>query len=217
MKRVQNTILLAVFAGLCFSGCSLKQNHSVKPTPVKVKNPEDVRVKVSLNNRAVYVFEKDKPLLVAAVAIGKNGHATPKGQFKAFNKQTRKRSGSYGFHIKPGTGEIIPGKRSKTPSGWSYVGYPMPYWVEFKSGYGFHAGAVWPTPRTHGCLRLHKSVAPRFFSLVDDGTPIEIAQSLPEDRTLGKSVYRPDDYQVPNSPNAVLISDAPFTSNHVYF
>lgn len=175
------------------------------------------QVRVSLSNRAVYVYdESGKSIFVSAVAIGTQQNPTPTGDFKAFNKIAHKRSGSYGFHVNGNS--IRPGKRSTMPSYCRYVGYPMPYWVEFKSGYGFHAGAVWPSPRSHGCLRIHKTIAKEFFQIVDESTPIHIAQSLPEDKSkLGKKIWRPTDYALPNSPGPVLISNAPFSNHNVIY
>lgn len=204
--------------GLLFTGCesnSVEVPASMAMQYGTVANLSDVKVRVSLNNRAVYVYENEEPRFVAAVAIGKVDSPTPTGDFKAFNKLPRKRSNTYGFWVKGD--EIVPGKRTEMPSGYRYVGYPMPYWVEFKAGYGFHAGAVWPQPRTKGCLRIHKSVADDFFHLVKPGTPILIAHSLPEDATIGKSVPRPTDFDHPDSPRSVLVTDAPFDSPDVYF
>ncbi|MCB1065245.1 MAG: L,D-transpeptidase [Verrucomicrobiae bacterium] len=169
-------------------------------------NPKNVRVRVSLQNRAVYVMEGDRPLLVTPVAIGKPGDETPTGSFTAFRKDARKRSNTYGFHVRGN--DIRPGKSANTPGGYRYVGYPMPYWVEFKAGYGFHAGSVWPTPRSHGCLRLHANVAPKFFAIVPEDAPVYIAQSLPEDATLGRNLKRPTDYADPDPPMSYMISDA---------
>jgi len=211
---VINRSLLAGCAALAFGllHTSCKTIEPEKPTSMAVRfgtvtNPSNVNVKVSLGNRAVYVFEGSEPRFVASIAIGTASDPTPTGSFKAFNKLPRKRSGTYGFYVKGD--EIIPGKSSGLPSGYRYVGYPMPWWVEFKTGYGFHAGAVWPTPRTHGCIRLHRTIAQEFFTLVNAGTPINIAQSQPEDATIGKNVPRPTDYDQPDSPRSVLITDAP--------
>src|SRR5205085_2449105 len=71
-----------------------------------------------------------------------------------------------------------------------YVGYPMGYWCEFAPAYGFHQGFVHPSPRTHGCIRLHGEAAAKFFALVKIGTPVNIASSQPEDATLGSKVRR---------------------------
>ena len=211
---------LSFFAILILSGCASTPKITV-PTSMAIRNGSvtnlnNIKVRVSLSNRAVYVYEGDEPRFIAAVAIGTASNPTPTGNFKAFNKISKKRSGSYGYFVKGD--QIIPGKRSAMPRGYRYVGYPMPYWVEFKSGYGFHAGAVWPMPRSHGCLRIHKSVAGDFFRMVKSGAPIHIAHSLPEDATLGKNVPRPTDYNHPDSPPSVRITDAPFScAPNIYF
>lgn len=209
-----NSVALAILATGCKS-TTVEVPASMAIRNGVVGNPSDVRVRVSLNNRAVYVYEGQEPRFIASIAIGTPSDPTPTGDFKAFNKLPRKRSNTYGFWVKGE--EIIPGKRTQMPSGYRYVGYPMPYWVEFKSGYGFHAGAVWPQPRTHGCLRIHRSVAGEFFNLVNPGTPIHIATTLPEDATIGQNIPRPTDFDHPDSPRSVLITDAPFEDPNCYF
>ena len=64
-----------------------------------VQNVADVKVKVSLNNRAVYVYENEEPRFVAAVAIGTPSDPTPTGTFKVQHKEVKKRSSSYGFFV----------------------------------------------------------------------------------------------------------------------
>ncbi len=207
-------LLLLVPLTLAFSSCALPQKLSSSgpydAPAYRPKNPSAVQVKVSLQNRMVYVMEGDRPLLVTPTAIGKPGNETPKGHFRAFNKIAQKRSNTYGFWVN-GT-SIVPGKSGQSPGGggWRYVGFPMPYWVEFQPAYGFHEGSVWPTPRTHGCLRLHKNVAPKFYHLVNEGTPIYIADSLPEDATIGKNVRRPADFNDPDPPAAITVSSRAF-------
>ena len=190
-------------------GCETMQPGNPNPPAYKPHNPANVRVKVSLSKQQVYVLEGDRPLLVAATCVGKAGEmSTPRGEFTVFSKNAHKRSGSYGFYTHDGiTREAKAGEGSGT-----YTGYPMAYWVEFKTGYGFHEGFVWPMPRTHGCLRLHKNVAAKFFALVHEGTPVSIAQSQPEDLTIGLNVPRPVDFNEPDRPAYVLCSDAAFTA-----
>ncbi|MBV8140835.1 MAG: L,D-transpeptidase [Verrucomicrobia bacterium] len=175
----------------------------------KPRNPSDVRVKVSLQNRMIYVVEGSRPLLVTPTTIGKAGATTPTGLYHVTDKIRKKRSSTYGFwargnDVRPGTSDHSPG------AGYHYVGYPMAYWVEFKPSYGFHQGAVWPIPHSHGCLRLHPNAAPKFFALVHLGTPVYIAQTLPEDQTIGKTAPRPTDYSAPDPPATFMVSDAVF-------
>jgi len=208
MKRLALALLCSVTA-LWLSGCAGTTRIGGRYDSVAYKphNPDNVRVKVSLQNRAVYVLEGDRPLLVTATAIGKPDHPTPTGNFRVFNKIAEKRSGSYGFSV---SGDSVRPSTSGAATG-RYVGFPMAWWVEFSPGYGFHEGSVWPTPRTHGCLRLHKNVAPKFYALTKSGTPINIAYSQPEDSTIGRNLKRPTDYADPDPPASVMISERAFT------
>ena len=178
----------------------------------KPRNPDAVRVKVSLQSRMVYVMEGNRPLLVTPTTIGKAGATTPTGSYHVTDKIRRKRSMTYGFwargnDVRPGTSDHAPG------SGYHYVGYPMAYWVEFAPEYGFHAGPVWPVPHSHGCIRLHPNAAPKFFALVNRGTPVSIAQSQPEDRTIGQNVPRPQTITSSLIPRpAYMVSNAVFSA-----
>lgn len=203
--------LLALGASVWLTGCAngpIRSALAYNATAYKPHNPDNVRIKVSLQNRAVYVLEGDRPLLVTATAIGKPDHPTPTGNFRVFNKIAQKRSGSYGFSVNGGN--ITPSTSGAARG--RYVGFPMAWWVEFASGYGFHEGSVWPTPRTHGCLRLHKNVAPKFYALAKMGTPVNIAYSQPEDATIGRNLKRPTDYADPDPANSILISDRAFSA-----
>ncbi len=212
MKIARHLTLLTLgLAALVLSSCSSVQ-PPYQSKAYKPLNPDDVIVKVSLEKMQVYVLEGDKALLVTPTTIGTPENPTPVGKFEVLKKIEHKRSYTYGFHVNEKEKQIYPGKSSDTPSGQSYVGYPMPYWVEFKSAYGFHSGGVWPTPRSHGCLRLHPNVAPKFYELVKVGTPVYIAKSQPEDLTIGKNIRRPMDYADPDPPASFLITSKVFVA-----
>src|SRR6266446_6412654 len=70
--------------------------------------------------------------------------------------------------------------------------------------YGFHEGFVWSEPRTHGCIRMHKEAAARFFQLVRIGTPVNIAITQPEDKLYGHLVRKLDQRNDPDPPPARL-------------
>jgi len=204
-------VALAFLSG-CASQGTTTILHRGDPNPVayKPRNPANVKVKVSLSTQNVYVMEGDRPLLVAATCVGTPQKPTPKGTMRVTRKERDKRSYSYGYWVKGN--EIRPGKSGERPgAGYRYVGYPMQYWVEFKPAYGFHQGYVWPVPRSHGCLRLHKNVAAKFFALVQVGTPVVIADHQPEDQTIGRNVPRPNDYNDPDPDPHYMISSAVFT------
>lgn len=200
-----SSVLTALFAAGCAAPQSKTAAYSVKA--LKPGNPAAVSVKVSLGHGAVYVMEGDRLLMAAATCIGLPEKPTPKGHFTITNKIAQKRSGSYGFFVNGN--DIEPGESARPKSG-KFVGYPMAYWCEFSPAYGFHSGYVHPVPRTHGCLRLHKTVAPKFFALVNKGTPVDIAQHQPEDEKFGHLVSRPTDYQDPDPPAEFMVSPRVF-------
>jgi hypothetical protein len=213
MKHPHPTSLISPIAVACacclWAGCATVRRAEYDAVALRPRDPQAVRVKVSLQNRMVYVLEGQRPLLVTPTSIGKPGTPTPTGRFSVINKIERKRSNSYGFWIRGD--QTAAGQSSRSPlGGGRYVGYPMAYWVEFTPAYGFHEGSVWPTPRTHGCLRLHRNVAPKFFALTRIGTPVHIASSQPEDATIGRAVRRPQDYADPDPPAALLVSPEAF-------
>jgi len=204
-------VLALTFLSGCATGPGVAAFRHADPDPVayKPRNPDNVRVKVSLSKQQVYVMEGDRPLLVAATCVGTAQKPTPKGTFRVTRKENKKRSYSYGYWVRGD--EIRPGKSGERPGpGYRYVGYPMQYWVEFKPAYGFHNGYVWPVPRSHGCLRLHKNVSGKFFELVKVGTPVHIADHQPEDATIGANVPRPNDYNDPDPSPHIMVSSAAF-------
>lgn len=213
MRLLSRLILLgAVASATLLTSCETSPTtarggayHVVAHRP---HNPENVRVKVSLSKQNVYVMEGDRCLMMAATTVGIAKKPTPKGNFKIYSKQEHKRSGSYGFRVQGN--RVIPAEAGANIPG-RYVGYPMGYWCEFSPSYGFHQGYVHLQPRSHGCLRLKGEAAAKFFALVRIGTPVNIADSQPEDATLGPKIQRIDDSKTPDPPGSVVITDAAFT------
>src|SRR2546423_9626529 len=153
----------------------------------KPHDPSSVRVKLSTGTQTVYVMEGERLLMAAQANVGRGGAATPNGHFSIINKDKTRR-------------------RVSEPD----AGYPMAYWCEFAPAYGFHGGFVWSTPRTHGCVRLHREAAARLYALVRIGTPVDIASSVPEDAKYAKEVTRIDQSRDPDPPRSLLMSPAWF-------
>ncbi|MDQ3115675.1 MAG: L,D-transpeptidase, partial [Verrucomicrobiota bacterium] len=154
---------------------------------LKPQNPDKVRVALSLSTQNVYVMEGDRLLMAVQGTVGKPGSGTPKGKFRITNKIKNKR-------------------RISQPD----AGYPMAYWCEFKSAYGFHEGFVHPTPRTHGCIRLHREAAARLFALVKVGTPVSISDNQPEDLKYSRQVMKLDQSRDPDPPRSLMMSSSWF-------
>ena len=48
----------------------------------------------------------------------------------------------------------------------------MPFAMFFKGGYAMHQGYVPPHAASHGCIRLPRGMAERFFEAAPPGTPV---------------------------------------------
>jgi lipoprotein-anchoring transpeptidase ErfK/SrfK len=204
----QITLLTGVGVISLLTGCrtgSMVSGGAYHVTAYRPHDPSAVRVKVSLSKENVYVMEGDRCLMAAACSVGIPAKPTPKGSFTIYAKEEQKRSGSYGFSVQ---GDKVVPSTGGGPG--RYVGYPMGYWCEFAPAYGFHQGFVHPTPRTHGCIRLHGEAAPKFYALVKIGTPVNIAEAQSEDATIGPKVKRVDDSRAPDPDPRIMITSAAF-------
>jgi lipoprotein-anchoring transpeptidase ErfK/SrfK len=211
MRHISRLIFLTA-AGLLllFTSCETGRIAGGKPYHVTAYRPHDpsaVRVKVSLAKENIYVMEGDRCLMAVACSVGIPAKPTPRGNFRIYAKQEEKRSGAYGFRVQGS--RIVPADAGASVPG-RYVGYPMGFWCEFAPGYGFHQGFVHPSPRTHGCIRLHGEAAPKFFALMRIGTPVNIATTQPEDATLASKVERVDDSKAPDPPASLMVTSGAF-------
>ena len=168
-------------------GAAYKGGRSYRVVAYKPHDPSNVRVKLSTGSQTVYVMEGDRLLMAAQANVGRAGAGTPHGHFSIINKDKTKR-------------------RVSEPD----AGYPMAYWCEFAPAYGFHEGFVWSSPRTHGCVRMHREAAARLYALVRIGTPVDIADSMAEDGKYAKDVMRIDQSRDPDPPRSLLMSPAWF-------
>lgn len=203
------SVLSSCGTGHSLTSSSLSAYQAYNRPASLPENSSKVRVKVSTSHQMVYVMEGSKPLLVTPVSVGTSSTPTPKGHFRIFRKVHKHRANSHGYAYN--ANQVRQCYLRNKPSGWSFKGTPMPYWCEFKAHYGFHTGWMKHRPCTHGCIRLHENVAPKFFSLVKNGTPVYIAHSQPEDATLGRNIPRPPDAgPLPNYPTSMMLGDGYF-------
>jgi len=189
MKFLRLTSILGILSAAIFlTGCATNSNSNTSSKGYTVKafkphNPKDVVVKLSLSTQNLYVKEGDRLLMAVQGCVGKPGSPTPTGHYTIINKEKKRR-------------------RASEPD----AGYPMAYWCEFKPAYGFHEGFVHPYPHTHGCVRLHREAAARLFALVQIGTPVYIANSMPEDSQYGQFVRKLDESRDPDPPREFMLS-----------
>ncbi len=215
-KKSLLAIAAAVSTAALFSSCSnfssgsgLAAYHAYdRPTKLP-KNPNNVRVKVSISKQRAYVMEGSEILLAMPVSVGAPGTSTPSGSFTIFNKEAKHRANSHGYAYKGS--DIRKTMLSSKPAGYSFKGTPMPYWCEFKPNYGFHTGWVKHQPCTHGCIRMHENLSPKFFRLVKAGTPVNISYSQAEDATIGNIPLPPDAGPLPDYAGTMYTGDGYFS------
>lgn len=211
-------ILATQLAALALTACSLGpalsgvETYKAYNRPAKrPHDPSQVRVKVSTARQRVYVMEGDRMLLVMPVSVGVPATPTPPGDYRILRKQTRRRATGHGYAYSGGKAERA--FRDETPPGWSFTGTPLPYWCEFKPGYGFHTGWVKHLPCTDGSIRMHENLAPKFFELVQIGTPVSIRTTQPEDAEYANIPLPPDAGPLPDYPPTYYVGDAYFTDH----
>ncbi len=224
MKFYSLLICLTAFLGSCALDSTsnskdpsalLAQYRAYDRPATLPSNPSAVKVKVSLANQMAYVMEGSKPLLVMPVSVGRPGKETPRGNFRIYSKQAKRRAVTHGYAYKGSLSSPVDMHwtffKDKKP-GYKSLGTPMPYWSEFKSGYGFHTGWLKPYPCSSGCVRMHENIAPKFFRLIKSGTPVNIAYRQPEDATIGQGIQRPPSADpLPQYPADIRITDKIFT------
>lgn len=214
--RLLSFLSAAVVACTVLPSCSITQKkgaglaaYHAYDRPAKLpKDPNAVTVKVSLSKQRTYVMEGSEVLLSMPVSVGTPGQRTPRGNFTILGKEEKKREKNHGYAYKDGQTKQT-GLRDK-PAGWSFKGTPLPYWCEFKPGYGFHTGWIKHYPCTNGCIRMHENLAPKFYRLVKIGTPVSIAYSQPEDATAGNIPLPPDAGPLPDYKGSMYTGDGYF-------
>ena len=212
MKRWSKLGRIVSFSviSLFFCSCGHIGKKEFDSVAYRPSDPSAVKLKVSLSKQVLYVMEDDRPLMVTPITVGKASTPTPKGEFKVIQKKQDKRSTSFGMYVNKKTNTVRPSRSGNGRPGEKYTGYPLPFWLRFNGAYGFHAGGVYPQPRTHGCIRVHKNVAPKLFAMTSMGTPVSVRDTQPEDATIGRNVARPSDWKDPDPPYSYILSDKPF-------
>ena len=134
------------------------------------------RVIINLSDQRVSLVQQGRITLVSPIASGKPGWSTPRGNFSIFNKDIDHHSRSFGS-VFDSYGRMVnsnatPG--SHVPRGGHYRPAPMPYFMEFSSAVGMHAGYLPGYPASHGCVRMPRDLAALFFQRVRIGTPVTV-------------------------------------------
>jgi len=135
-------------------------------------------IRISLGEQRAYFYKGGQLVGVSAIATGREGYATPTGNFKIIQKSKDHKSNLYGNYVDPRTGEIIQKdvavKKDPKPPGAVFDGASMPYFMRIVGGVGMHEGFLPGYPASHGCIRMPGFMAERFFDSVTMGTPVAV-------------------------------------------
>jgi hypothetical protein len=113
----------------------------------------------------------------SSVSTGREGFKTPSGSFQIIDKNSNHVSSLYGDYINA-DGEVVVANvdvtKDKCPAGAKFRGSPMPFFMRVHGGVGMHAGYLPGYPASHGCIRMPRAAAQRFFENAPPGTPVRI-------------------------------------------
>jgi lipoprotein-anchoring transpeptidase ErfK/SrfK len=178
-------------------GCAYHEGFvAVPPPPIVIGSMKasamrsGTRVIINLSEQRAYLIESGTVSLISPIASGKPGWSTPTGNFSIISKDIDHRSGSFGSVI-DGSGRIATANATPgtyVPPGFHYRPAPMPYYMEFSQAIGMHAGYLPGYPASHGCVRMPRDLATRFFERVNIRTPVTVAGSTQNLASVRKAI-----------------------------
>ena len=168
-------VLLAVVAvcGLC--SCNTVSDMIVTNVPHFKEGRTSIVVRKHAQQADLY--KGRERVAVAHISTGREGYSTPVGSFRVIRKDRDHRSSLYGDYVDSSSRVVkanVDVRKHHRPRGSHYLGASMPYYLEFKPGYGLHAGHLPGYPASHGCVRLSYWKARQFFHEARVGTPVTV-------------------------------------------
>lgn len=136
-------------------------------------------IRVSLGEQRAYFYKGDELVGVSRISSGRSGYRTPKGSYRVRGKKLKHRSTLYGSYVDRNTHRVVRAdvdtRKHRRPPGTYYRGAKMDYFIRFNGGIGFHAsGDVPGYPASHGCVRMPRHMAQKFFRHASVGTPVTV-------------------------------------------
>ncbi|MFD0892475.1 L,D-transpeptidase family protein [Luteolibacter ambystomatis] len=134
------------------------------------------KIVVDLSEQRAWLYHRGEMVATSPVSTGREGKATPAGQFHVIQKDRDHRSSLYGDYVRDGRVVVknIDVRKAPRPAGCRFVGVPMPYFLRFSDACGLHAGHLPGYPASSGCVRLPQRQAKRFYDAVQVGTPVMV-------------------------------------------
>jgi hypothetical protein len=142
------------------------------------------RIVIDLSEQHAYFYRGNTMVGVSVVSTGREGYNTPSGEFRVTEKDPTHVSSIYGDYVDR-SGQIVMENvdvtKDSRPRNTVFRGAPMPYFLRIHGSIGMHAGYLPGYPASHGCIRLPKQMAIRFYQNAAVGTPVVIRQEAPQE------------------------------------
>ncbi len=144
-------------------------------------------ITIYLDKQKAFYYRDGKMLAWTYVATGTSAHPTPAGDFKVIEKVRDKQSNLYGKLVNA-EGDVVnrdfDTRTDSVPEGHRFDAAKMPLYLRLTNdGVGMHVGPI-PRPgrpASHGCIRMPRFMAEKFFANVPVGTPVSIVSTSPEE------------------------------------
>lgn len=108
---------------------------------------------IDLSAQQIYAIEDGEVIMNSRTSTGKPGYNTPAGKFKILEKHVHHISTIYNL--------------------------PMPYMMRLTNyGVAIHQGYVPNYPASHGCIRVPREYAQKFYDWATIGTPVYIKHNV---------------------------------------
>jgi lipoprotein-anchoring transpeptidase ErfK/SrfK len=134
-------------------------------------------ITIDIGSQTATFFKGNQPVGKSPVSTGREGFGTPAGNFKIIQKNKNHFSNLYGDFV-DGEGTVVKADvalgRNKCPEGAKFRGSPMPFFMRIHGAVGMHAGYLPGYPASHGCIRMPRGAAQRFFENAQVGTPVRV-------------------------------------------
>lgn len=132
---------------------------------------------VNLTTQSAAFFKNGAEVGRSPISSGREGYSTPAGSFSIIDKNKNHVSSLYGDYV-DANGDVVvanvASNRDARPPGTRFRGAPMPYFMRIHGGVGMHAGYLPGYPASHGCIRMPRGAAQRFFENAPVGTPVNV-------------------------------------------
>jgi len=137
------------------------------------------RIVVHISEQKAYFFKGKQLIGESTVSTGKPGFGTPPGHYSVVSKDKNHFSSEFGDYV-DGDGNIVKPnidvRKDSRPRGTHFDPARMPYCMHFNGGYAMHEGYVPPFAASHGCIRLPRGMAEKFYNNAPEGTPVVVKE-----------------------------------------